>query len=960
MDTRDPAKDSPLTDPAEATPAEATPADATPDDRMAATRDATTTVADADTTDAEEQASQALERSACTPPVRDPLASQIDKASIFSSLFGGAIGPAFRIDRFTLLARVGGGAMGEVYAAYDPRLDRKVAIKLVRQRADRPVRAQRQLLREARVMARVEHANVVRVYDAGTCEGRVYIAMEFVRGTTLRTWLDRLDGLDPGARQAEVLRLYAAAGRGLQAAHDVGLVHRDFKPDNVLVGDDGQPRVGDFGLARQSAATGEPEPEPRVEGERPVPRVSWSPTISGQVAGTPRYMSPEQWRGEAPDHRSDQFSFCVALHEALLGRSPFPGDSVEQLMAATTAGTIDPPLRASGLPAPIWQALARGLAVDPDQRFPDMAALLTALTPAPRRGRRWGLLLLSAAAIAALLYLTPTTTDPCADAATAMDPVWNDERRSAIRARFAASSAPGALAAWAIAKPQLADYADSWRIERVQACQATHVRRTQSPEQLERRRICLERGLHRLDGLLSALAIGTERDPEALQRVVQAASELPSLDSCRDSGLLAYGVAPPSQEQRPRLARIRQKLALARAEERLGNLDEALSLARAAVESARAEDYVPMLAEALFQEGRVLTQKGHHRKVRAGEQMIRRAIGLAEGARHDQLVAEALAFLVLRAYHEHDTGERTQQLTGRAFAANQRIGDPVRERAMLLRRQGMLLARGGHLEQAEETQRQALPLLEQLDARDAPWLFRAIHLHDLGNTVRDRGRQDEAGALYRESRALYARLGHDHPYLSAIDYDLAVLALRRGDLAAARTGLEQVLRARERALGPAHPKVADTWLALADVHWSSGALELARQAAERALETYRQVLQDSDVRLARARQMIGALQFTDEQHTAARVSYQQALESFQARYGDDHVDVGMAQANIAEVELALGRPRAARAALSEARSIARLSDAPGHRRLREFIDGLAAQLETLASPATSSAPVPAP
>jgi eukaryotic-like serine/threonine-protein kinase len=307
-----------------------------------------------------------------------------------------------KVGRYLLLDVLGRGGMGVVYAAYDPELDRKIAIKLVRAFSPTPV-AQARLLREAQAMARLSSPNVIAVHDVGTYGDRVFLAMELVEGGTLREWMRA----QPPAR--EILKTFELAGRGLAAAHSAGLVHRDFKPDNVLVGKDGRVRVTDFGLARPVAAadtqaTPEPVPERQLL-DKPL-------TATGTLAGTPVYMAPEQLEGHPADARTDQFSFCVALYEALHGKRPFPGSSGKDLIEAIRSGKIEQP-DADSVPAWLRTILLKGLAADPAQRFASMQDLLEALSrdpaAAPRRASasaRWqwagtGLLVLLTAALGA-------------------------------------------------------------------------------------------------------------------------------------------------------------------------------------------------------------------------------------------------------------------------------------------------------------------------------------------------------------------------------------------------------------------------------------------------------------------------------------------------------------------------------------------------------------------------------
>jgi serine/threonine protein kinase/Tol biopolymer transport system component len=320
------------------------------------------------------------------------------------------------VDRYVVLRKVGAGGMGIVYAAHDPELDRKIALKLVVAQAtetgSRPSGGLRaRLLREAQAMAKLSHPNVITVYDAGTAFDQVFIAMEFVEGVTLGRWIK-----DKPRSVREVLDVFRQAGRGLSAAHAAGLVHRDFKPDNVLIDKGGRARVLDFGLARTAlkpdgqpgelpqahpqpapaaaptAAAQEPPPEPVDLGDT-LPASSqdhleWALTMTGAMLGTPLYMAPEQHLSQPADARSDQFSFCVALYEALYGRLPFAGSSLAELRAAVTGGKIQDPPKNARVPAWVRAVLLRGLRVAPGDRYPSMDALLVDLGKDPSLTRR--------------------------------------------------------------------------------------------------------------------------------------------------------------------------------------------------------------------------------------------------------------------------------------------------------------------------------------------------------------------------------------------------------------------------------------------------------------------------------------------------------------------------------------------------------------------------------------------
>ena len=281
-----------------------------------------------------------------------------------ANLFGAA---PVKVGRFTVQGRLGAGGMGVVYAAHDELLDREVALKLLH-RARLAGGGDDRLLREAQAMARLSHPNIVSVFEVGEHAGQLFIAMEFVRGQTLGAWL-----ADRSRTWPDVLRVLLAAGRGLAAAHHAGIVHRDFKPHNTLVGADGSVKVADFGLARSDDAAAEAD---AASTQRM--RLA-SLTRQGAVVGTPAYMAPEQHAGRRSDECSDQFSFCVTAWQALYGSHPFPSGSLAELLAAVAADEVRPPPPGSKVPTWLRRALVRGLAADPARRWPTMTVLLTAL-----------------------------------------------------------------------------------------------------------------------------------------------------------------------------------------------------------------------------------------------------------------------------------------------------------------------------------------------------------------------------------------------------------------------------------------------------------------------------------------------------------------------------------------------------------------------------------------------------
>ncbi len=362
------------------------------------------------------------------------------RAEIEARLFGGPPPPPAEpevVGRYRIEGQIGAGGMGVVYRAHDPELDRHVAVKLLRSDTVGDELARQRMLREARSMARLAHPNVIHVYDVGIVDEQVFVAMELVDGVSLGSWL--MTGSRPWL---EVLERFLAAGEGLQAAHDAGLIHRDFKPENVLIAADGRVRVLDFGLARSAdvegdVTRGEPpvgdagaEVEGGVDGESggaPAEAgrtlgadLSGSLTRTGALLGTPRYMSRELFLGRPADERSDLFAYCVALYEGLYGRSPFAGDTMEAYLGAVVEGEVREPPSHVDVPPWIWPVLRRGLESDPEARYPSMASLLQALRPegaSPAAGSRRTLLLFGALGIGLLMVV-----------GLALSQIWSNEQ----------------------------------------------------------------------------------------------------------------------------------------------------------------------------------------------------------------------------------------------------------------------------------------------------------------------------------------------------------------------------------------------------------------------------------------------------------------------------------------------------------------------------------------------------
>ena len=340
------------------------------------------------------------------------------------------------IDRYQILGLLGKGGMGAVYKAYDPELDRSIAIKILTVKpheGETVSRPRARLMREAQALAKLSHPNVVSVFDVGTYEEGIYIAMEYVKGKTLRQWLK-----DNHPTQKEILNLLSKAGKGLHAAHTEGIVHRDFKPDNIIIGDQGRVKVLDFGLAR-AAGTDDPiiphEQPKSVEDSTSGEKLLSKPlTRVGAIIGTTVYMAPEHFLFEELDEKTDQFSFCVTLFEALYGKRPFLGTTSAELEKNITEGLIRIP---QGADVPQWieVIIRKGLSISKDDRYVSLLELLDDLGNDPevaremrRKKRRTSLaiILLTFMTLGLGYFAVSNRTEICTGAKKKAADIWNE------------------------------------------------------------------------------------------------------------------------------------------------------------------------------------------------------------------------------------------------------------------------------------------------------------------------------------------------------------------------------------------------------------------------------------------------------------------------------------------------------------------------------------------------------
>ncbi len=796
--------------------------------------------------------------------------------------------------RFVVLETIGAGGMGVVCSAYDPTLDRKVALKLLHADPSGSPGLQRvqrgRLLREAQAMARLAHPNVATVFEAGVVDDQVFLAMEYVEGGSLEQWLAS------ERSAADIITAFRFAGRGLVAAHKVGIVHRDFKPANVLVRADERVMVTDFGLAVLAEQADTTTHDSAGDSGEAKPS---SFTIPGAIMGTPRYMSPEQHRGEEATARSDQFSFCVALYQALYGKTPFPGDKRKQVLAAIEADAPAFPERAD-VPAKVREAMRRGLRHDPAERFDSMQALLDQLAPPPEpRGWPWllGAIVagLSVAVVIGMAFRSKPAAKPaaaCPDSRAQLAGVWDDGRRTALRSHFATSKSNYAPMVSDKVARIFDDYATSWATTHGEVCRATHVRGEQSERLLDVRMDCLKRRKRQLDLTLAALS--KPMNPRLLARSIRIAGTLPDVAECATARVPQLErPLPKDPGQRNSIDDLRKRLDALTVSVRLGDLKPSLAKLPALIDEAAKLGYPELHAEALLLKSRALADSAKYAD--ATKAMYDGAAQAAK-ARNERVVAKAwIEALYVVGVRLRRTKE-AQLIIQVARAALERADAGPGLRADFESHYAAFLYHLGDYKTAVERNKVALDLRTNHYGANAPQT--AVSVRNLADSYRQLGEYDKAIPLYKRALAMWkAVLFDDHPRVADTLTNLADVYLSRRELGAARNAQQRALEINKRFLGDKHPRVATSMVNIAVSHMS-------RREYAPAEKLLHQALAIRKARLGAKHPLVGDLYGKLGLIHRGRGNTELAVKSYEravAIQGADHPDGAVSLFNIGDV-----------------------------------------------------------
>jgi tetratricopeptide (TPR) repeat protein/predicted Ser/Thr protein kinase len=866
----------------------------------------------------------------------------------------------FRLGHHVLLHRLGAGGMGVVYAAYDERLDRRVAIKLLRKQG-RPGAGIR-LIREAQALARLSHPNVVQIYEIGEFDEQPFLVMELIDGVTLNRWR-----AERPRTRAEILEVFLAAGRGLAAAHAKGLIHRDFKPDNVMIRRDGQVVVMDFGLARgderpdlpapdELERTDEPSDVPTgnsyESGEEPIlpsgvsgsnPSVRSSElertlTEVGTVVGTVGYMAPEQLFGESTLRDScDQFSFCASLWEALYDKRPFRGTHLEAFARSVMRGPPKPP---ESNEVPVWlrKVLERGLARVPEDRWPSMNELLDALQRDPTRRRRGfltavGLLALATVGVASVYMAEQREREraeqqrtdqiaACEREGQAIMQDWNEELATAIEQAFLTTKSNFASSAWQHTRPWFDRYARDWSAMRTQICVETTVEATRSEDSRALAVDCLDEGRMYFVGVLETLTHLGPDDASMVPSATSTASRLSPPLFCTNEVLLQHR-QPTPESMRDELTELRLRLERARARTYLGDHARAVVEAQAILEEAKALAWSPLTVRVGAALSTLQVRLGKYDDAKQSAQQAfwtaaanRDALGMLSGASE---LASVLGYL---GQHEDALG---WALLARDLVEKLGLTGTVHE-AHVLERLGAVLRNKAEYQEALPHHMRAVELYETLLGPEHP--FVGVAVMTLGNAYSQVG--DFRAALnckYRALAILENAHGPEHSDIGAIHNNIAVELDNLGDYEAALASYQRALAIFEGAFGREHPHVA---LALNNV----GVLLCKRGECEEALKLHRRALAINEAELGPEHPSVGMTHMRIANALHALGASDEALEHFrksltilEAKHGPEHPTVLAVRMDMAAVLRDQGQTEQA---IEQFRSALELLEAKGN------------------------------
>ena len=815
-----------------------------------------------------------------------------------------------RIGRYVVTRWLGRGGMGVVYEASDPELDRLIAIKLGRSSGFGSIglSSQLRLQREGRVMAKLAHPNVVRVYDVGRWLDHPFVAMELVVGRSLSQWYR-----DSKPSHDQVVNMFIQAGRGLAAAHNADIVHGDFKPDNILVSDDDVAKVADFGLAVATTDRDWTESEATHN------------ETSHSTAGTPCYMAPERLRGSQPDARSDQFSYCVSLLEALTGTRTFSSNNPSQVLAEMNESLPEVTFSAK-IPATLARILKRGLAIDPRKRFASMDALLTQIERKPRRV--WRRLAMAALALTALGFaaaIVPSghatvrdhhlIDDHVCNSETAADDVWNDEARKALHAAVAANHRVSNQVEADQTATRFDSYVRKWNEAYRHLCQTQVAGAKSSTAGRQRALTCLQRRLDRLVANVD-LSVNHNEYQHSLwgtYSVFASARQLPQPHGCLTTSTEPVEL-PTDPTQRRTIRRLQAALERVRALQHAYLYADAHTLATSVAHDAQILGYAPVQAEALFLQTYWPTSPNLTAPLK-GAATLRRAAALAREANEHELEIHITLRLARLLSHDSEHWDEALRMTSAVLEqANSAARPSVNAHAFWTR--GMIHERAGNDHLAIANYRRAFKHIRGSLAYNNLWP------HSLEKFIAllfEAGKTQQALETIEQSRtASKATFGPNAPQVATLELHIGAVYQEHHEYDRARSAFHNADQNARLTLGADHPFRAEIVNRLAILEMQLDRHAQAEQHYREAIRLWSQTLGATHVRVGKGLNNLGIL-YTEmgRWHDADRV-LQEALTIWEAGLPKDSPELAAILTNLGESKLGQDLPLSAQDFLERA------------------------------------------
>jgi tetratricopeptide (TPR) repeat protein len=811
--------------------------------------------------------------------------------------------PRRAIGRYVVMKEIGRGGMGSVVRAYDPRLHREVALKTLH-RSVLGTDAGNSTIREARAMAKLRHPNVVEVYDVDLeLAGLVLLVMELVPGMTLEAWLQ-----ERRRRWQDIVDVFRDAARGLWAAHRAGLLHRDFKPANVLVtsGDDSpRVKVADFGLAWQLD-------EAHSRDELEAPGDSADRSTSERMAGTPRYMAPEQHLGAKLGPATDQYALCLALWWALCGEFPFP-------RGAVVAKLQGPPQWPASVAVPnrVAAAIRRGLQPDAKDRWPDLGAFLAALEP--RRARHAAPLVGGAAALALVGVVWGAASADgaqlCTGAEEEMARHWGPAQQAAVE-----EAVPNEI--WGPLRPRMDAYAKRWVKLHRAACVATNMHGQQSAEVMDLQMACLDRAKQRLAATATVLS---DADGDVAQRAHRLVFDLPDLQRCEDIEALRSGQSLPSPDEVDAVRRVRATLAGVWAVRTAGRYEAAQKLEEQARAEARRIRYPPLRVELSLSTGRTL-----HALRQDDVAAAALASGFAEALANGrtELATKAAVDQVEVVGVGQAKVARGQAWARVARGLLEGTDAPQLEGSLVMHEAAIAIAEGD-MEAAEKGYLRGLELQGQLG--EGKEFRQASTRHNLASVYIAQGRHDEAWEQLQRSLAIKeAWLGTEHPLVASAHNSLGVCAMRQGHYEEARQEFELALDLWSRTLPAGHASLSMVRTNLARIFYELGRTAEAVAMGKLALRDRIAVLGPDHLELVSTHTSLGLALESDGQAEVAAEHHREAIRISELAFGPMHATTAMSHNNLGLALAAMGDHAGAIEEHRLARSLFEQTHGPDH------------------------------